>query len=33
MTLAVRGRSVIVMKNGRFTSNGLIVIALTAVVA
>jgi hypothetical protein len=33
MTPAGTGRSVIVMKNGRFTPNTLIVIALTAVVS
>jgi hypothetical protein len=33
MTPAGAGRSVLVMKNGRFTPNTLIVIALTAVVS
>ena len=33
MTPAPGARSVIVMKNGRFTSNGLILVALTAVVS
>jgi hypothetical protein len=33
MTQAAAARSVVAMKNGRLTSNGLVIIALTAVVS